>query len=61
MEMKSYVEDVGNRRFSDTGRDRSSGPIRGVDSGLFNGQGVYPQPVGALSLNGKEAEGVVMI
>ncbi|GAB4856246.1 hypothetical protein Ancab_014173 [Ancistrocladus abbreviatus] len=65
MEMKSYVQDIGNQRFSDTGSHSSTGPIRvkekfypcpfqGVDPGLFHGQGVYPQPTGVPSLNGKE-------
>ncbi|KAL8141039.1 hypothetical protein V2J09_007060 [Rumex salicifolius] len=39
MDMKKYVEEIGNNRFSDVGSHTSSGPIRGVDSGLFNSQG----------------------
>ncbi|GMH10019.1 hypothetical protein Nepgr_011860 [Nepenthes gracilis] len=57
MQMKSYIQDIANQRFSDTGCQTSSGPIikdKGVDSGLFNSQGVYPQPTAAPCLNGKD-------
>ncbi|KAL9258206.1 MACPF domain-containing protein [Drosera capensis] len=58
MEMKSYVQHIGNQRFSDTESLAFSGPLRpkdkGGDSGLFNSQGIYPQPSVAQSLEGKE-------
>ncbi|KAL9256032.1 MACPF domain-containing protein [Drosera capensis] len=57
-EMKSYVQHIGNQRFSDTESLAFSGPLRpkdkGGDSGLFNSQGIYPQPSVAPSLQGKE-------
>ncbi|XP_038697575.1 MACPF domain-containing protein CAD1-like [Tripterygium wilfordii] len=58
MEMKNYVQEIGNRRFSDTGRLASSGQMKfkdkGADSGLFNGQEIYPQPTSASFPTGKE-------
>ncbi|XP_038990671.1 MACPF domain-containing protein CAD1-like isoform X1 [Hibiscus syriacus] len=59
MEIKNYVQDIGNQRFSDNEIHRSSGQIKlkdkaGVDPGLFNSQGIYPQPSNAPYLNGKE-------
>lgn len=58
LEMKNYIQDIGNQRFMDTESQTSSGPIRikdkSGDSGLFNSQGVYPQPTGVPSLSGKE-------
>ncbi|XP_074302929.1 MACPF domain-containing protein CAD1-like [Silene latifolia] len=57
-ELKSYVRDIGNLRFMDMESHTSSGPIRmkdkSGDSGLFNSQGIYPQPTSGPSLNGKE-------
>ncbi|KAJ4950238.1 hypothetical protein NE237_027070 [Protea cynaroides] len=46
-------------KFSDTGSHASSGPMKfkdnkGVDPGLFNSQGIYPQPPGAPYLAGKK-------
>ncbi|KAF3447970.1 hypothetical protein FNV43_RR08677 [Rhamnella rubrinervis] len=58
MEIKNYVQDIGNQRFSDTQRHTSSGlkkvKDKGVDPGLFNSQGIYPQPAAAPYLAGKE-------
>ncbi|XP_050212545.1 MACPF domain-containing protein CAD1-like [Mercurialis annua] len=58
MEIKNYVEDIGNQRFSDAESHRNSGPMRlkdkSGDSGLFNSQGIYPQPTSAPYHSGKE-------
>ncbi|PON94435.1 Membrane attack complex component/perforin (MACPF) domain containing protein [Trema orientale] len=58
LEIKNYVQDIGNQRFSDAESHSSSGPMKlkdkGVDPGLFNSQGVYPQPTNAPYLSGKE-------
>lgn len=58
MEIKNYVQDIGNQRFCDKESLTSSGQIKlkdkGLDSGLFNSQGIYPQPTSAPYLNGKE-------
>ncbi|KAL5550628.1 hypothetical protein UlMin_000804 [Ulmus minor] len=58
LEIKNYVQDIGNQRFSDTESHTSSGPIKtkdkGVDPGLFNSQGIYPQPTTTPYLAGKE-------
>ncbi|CAN1771947.1 MACPF domain-containing protein CAD1 [Linum perenne] len=58
MEMKSYVQDVGNQRFSDTEGQASSGPLKikdkSADAGIFNSQGIYPQPTSTPYLTGKE-------
>ncbi|KAL9227825.1 hypothetical protein vseg_003472 [Gypsophila vaccaria] len=57
-ELKNYVRDIGDLRFMDMESHSSSGPIRikdkSGDSGLFNSQGVYPQPTSVPSLSGKE-------
>ncbi|XP_024934574.3 MACPF domain-containing protein CAD1 isoform X1 [Ziziphus jujuba] len=58
MEIKNYVQDIGNQRFSDVESHTSSGlkkvKDKGVDPGLFYNQGVYPQPNTASYLAGKE-------
>ncbi|KAJ4822475.1 hypothetical protein Tsubulata_011627 [Turnera subulata] len=58
MEIKHYVQDIGNQRFSDSQSLTSSGPMKikdkGADSSIFNSQGIYPQPTTAPSLAGKE-------
>ncbi|XWS35406.1 hypothetical protein CRYUN_Cryun21dG0123600 [Craigia yunnanensis] len=58
MEIKNYVQDIGNQRFSDKESLTNSGQIKlkdkGLDPGLFNSQGIYPQPTSAPYLNGKE-------
>ncbi|KAJ7950107.1 MACPF domain-containing protein [Quillaja saponaria] len=57
-EIKTYVQDIGNQRFSDTSTYTSSGQTKskdkGVDPCLFNSQGIYPQPTSATYLTGKE-------
>ncbi|KAK0584323.1 hypothetical protein LWI29_011125 [Acer saccharum] len=58
MEIKNYVQDVGNQRFSSKVNLTSSGQMKmkekGLDPGLFNSQGIYPQPTSAPYLTGKE-------
>ncbi|XWS22086.1 hypothetical protein CRYUN_Cryun29cG0004200 [Craigia yunnanensis] len=58
MEIKNYVRDIGNQRFSGKESLTSSGQIKlkdkGLDPGLFNSQGIYPQPTSAPYLNVKE-------
>ncbi|KAL5806739.1 hypothetical protein ACOSQ3_029631 [Xanthoceras sorbifolium] len=58
MDIKNYVQDVGNQRFSDKVSLTSSGQMKlnekGLDPGLFNSQGIYPQPTSAPYLTGKE-------
>ncbi|CAK7343594.1 unnamed protein product [Dovyalis caffra] len=58
LEIKHYVQDIGNQRFSDTESHTSSGPMKLKDkvgdSGIFNSQGIYPQPTSAPYLTGKE-------
>ncbi|KAL5710026.1 hypothetical protein ACHQM5_020640 [Ranunculus cassubicifolius] len=59
MEIKNYVQDIGDRRFSNTENHTSSGPIKFMDKAaepyLFNNQGVYPQPhIAAPYITGKE-------
>ncbi|KAK6943374.1 Membrane attack complex component/perforin (MACPF) domain [Dillenia turbinata] len=46
LEFKTYVQEIGNQRFSDA--------ASGGDSRLFNSQGIYPQPTSAPYLTGKE-------
>ncbi|XP_030541832.1 MACPF domain-containing protein CAD1-like [Rhodamnia argentea] len=57
-EIKNYVQEIGNQRFSDTESHASSGQKKikdkGADPHLFYSQGVYPQPTGAAFLSGKE-------
>ncbi|XP_051130500.1 MACPF domain-containing protein CAD1-like [Andrographis paniculata] len=60
MEIKNYVQDIGNQRFSNPEGLTNSGLLRykdkGSDPSLFNSQGIYPQPASApyLSRSGKE-------
>lgn len=58
MEIKTYVRDVGNQRFCDKDSLASSGQLKlkdkSLDPGLFNSQGIYPQPTSAPYLTGKE-------
>ncbi|XP_061965686.1 MACPF domain-containing protein CAD1-like isoform X1 [Populus nigra] len=58
LEIKHYVQDIGNQRFSDMEGHTSSGPVKLKDkvgdSGIFNSQGIYPQPTSAPYLTGKE-------
>ncbi|KAF8042176.1 hypothetical protein BT93_A0711 [Corymbia citriodora subsp. variegata] len=57
-EIKNYVQEIGNQRFSDAESHASSGQKKikdkGADPHLFYSQGVYPQPTGAPLLSGKE-------
>ncbi|XP_031406102.1 MACPF domain-containing protein CAD1-like [Punica granatum] len=56
MEIKSYVQEIGNQRFCEAEVHATPGQKlkdKGVDPHLFNSQGVYPQP-GAPYLTGKE-------
>ncbi|WCJ27825.1 MAC/Perforin domain-containing protein [Euphorbia peplus] len=58
MDVKSYVQDIGNQRFSDAESHTSSVPMKikdkAGDSGIFNSQGIYPQPTNTPYLTGKE-------
>ncbi|ONK62570.1 uncharacterized protein A4U43_C07F5490 [Asparagus officinalis] len=58
IEIKSYIQDIGDQRFSDSESHTSSGPMKlkdkAVDPFSFNSQGVYPQPPSAPYLNAKE-------
>ncbi|KAK4802539.1 hypothetical protein SAY86_000742 [Trapa natans] len=56
MEIKNYVQEIGNQRFCDSEIHATSGQNmkdKGVDPHLFNSQGIYPQP-GAPYHSGKE-------
>ncbi|XP_042514224.1 MACPF domain-containing protein CAD1-like isoform X2 [Macadamia integrifolia] len=63
MEIKKYVKDIGDQRFSDSESHTSSGPMKikdkAADTSLFNGQGIYPQPPSAPYLSGKEDVSVI--
>ncbi|KAK4396029.1 MACPF domain-containing protein CAD1 [Sesamum angolense] len=65
MEIKNYVQDIGNQRFSSPESLTSSGLLRykdkGSDPSLFNSQGIYPQPAGAPYLSGSGKEDVTVI
>ncbi|PIN08196.1 hypothetical protein CDL12_19227 [Handroanthus impetiginosus] len=65
VEIKSYVQDIGNQRFSSTEGITSSGPLKykdkGSDPSLFNSQGIYPQPASAPYLSGSGKEDVTVI
>ncbi|XP_068668805.1 MACPF domain-containing protein CAD1-like isoform X2 [Aristolochia californica] len=58
MELKKYVKDIGDQRFSNTESQTSLGPMKimdkGVDPYLFSSQGVFPHPPGAPCPTGKE-------
>ncbi|XP_010325753.1 MACPF domain-containing protein CAD1-like isoform X1 [Solanum lycopersicum] len=59
VEIKNYVQDIGNQRFSSTGSLTSSGLLKYKQAGdpsIFNNQGIYPQPTSAPYIpgNGKE-------
>ncbi|XP_064960380.1 MACPF domain-containing protein CAD1-like isoform X2 [Musa acuminata AAA Group] len=57
-EIKNYILDVGDQRFSETESVTSSGPIKlkgkAVDPFIFNSQGIHPQPLNAPYLTAKE-------
>ncbi|XP_011095129.1 MACPF domain-containing protein CAD1 [Sesamum indicum] len=65
MEIKNYVQDIGNQRFSSPESLTSSGLLKykdkGSDPSLFNSQGIYPQPAGAPYLSGSGKEDVTVI
>ncbi|XP_073281723.1 MACPF domain-containing protein CAD1-like [Primulina huaijiensis] len=63
MEIKNYVQDIGNQRFSSTEGLASSGLLnfKGTDPSLFNNQGIYPQPASAAYLSGSSKEDVTVI
>ncbi|KAL3531606.1 hypothetical protein ACH5RR_005127 [Cinchona calisaya] len=65
VEIKSYVQDIGNQRFSSTEPLTSSGLLKykdkGSDPSLFNSQGVYPQPSSTPFLAGNGKEDVTVI
>ncbi|XP_052173438.1 MACPF domain-containing protein CAD1-like [Diospyros lotus] len=65
IEIKNYVQDIGNHRFSNTDNLTRSGLLKykekGVDPSLFNSQGIYPQPASAPYLSGNGKEDVTVI
>nr|XP_016480938.1 PREDICTED: MACPF domain-containing protein CAD1-like isoform X2 [Nicotiana tabacum] len=65
VEVKNYVQDVGNQRFSSAESLTSSGLLRykdkANDPSLFNNQGVYPQPSSAPYIPGNGKEDVTVI
>uniref|UniRef100_A0A2P2KZY3 MACPF domain-containing protein CAD1-like isoform X2 n=1 Tax=Rhizophora mucronata TaxID=61149 RepID=A0A2P2KZY3_RHIMU len=56
-EIKNYVQEIGNQRFAQMD-SCNSGLMKikekGGDSGIFNSQGIYPQPTSVPYLTGKE-------
>lgn len=58
LEIKNYIQDIGNQRFSDINSHTSSGQTKSKDKGVdpfsFNSQGIYPQPTTATYPTGKE-------
>ncbi|XP_020681215.1 MACPF domain-containing protein CAD1 [Dendrobium catenatum] len=58
MDIKNYIQDIGDQRFSENEGHSSSGPMKMKDKATdpfsFNGQGVYPQPPTAPYLSAKE-------
>lgn len=58
LEIKNYIQDIGNHRFSDINSHTSSGQTKSKDKGVepfsFNSQGIYPQPTTATYPTGKE-------
>ncbi|CAI8600663.1 unnamed protein product [Vicia faba] len=58
LEIKNYIQDIGNQRFSDINSHTSSGQTKSKDKGVepfsFNSQGIYPQPTTATYYTGKE-------
>nr|GME08787.1 MACPF domain-containing protein CAD1-like [Ipomoea batatas] len=65
VEIKNYVQDIGNQRFSSIESLTSSGLLKykdkGSDPSLFNSQGIYPQPTNAPFLAGNGKEDVTVI
>ncbi|CAM8963864.1 unnamed protein product [Rhodiola kirilowii] len=64
MEMKNYVEEIGNKRFSSAEACMSSALVKynekTVHHYLFNSQAVQPQPAGTVHLAGKEDVTVIL-
>lgn len=58
MEIKNYIQDIGDHRFSDSENHTSFGPMelknKAAESFTFNSQGIYPQPPTAPYLTAKE-------
>ncbi|KAK3002666.1 hypothetical protein RJ639_019972 [Escallonia herrerae] len=68
MDVKNYVQDVGNQRFSRAESPTSSGLLKysdkassGLDPSLFNSQGIHPQPTSSAGLTGNGKEDVTVI
>lgn len=65
MEIKSYVHDIGNQRFSSTENLTSSGLLKykdkSSDPSIFNSQGIFPQPSNAPYIAGNGKEDVTVI
>ncbi|KAK4724886.1 hypothetical protein R3W88_027665 [Solanum pinnatisectum] len=65
MEIKSYVHDIGNQRFSSTKNLTSSGLLKykdkSSDPSIFNSQGIFPQPTNAPYIAGNGKEDVTVI
>ncbi|KAL3358678.1 hypothetical protein AABB24_015668 [Solanum stoloniferum] len=64
VEIKNYVQDIGNQRFSSTGSLTSSGLLKykqAADPSIFNNQGIYPQPTSAPYISGNGKEDVTVI
>ncbi|XP_020576435.1 MACPF domain-containing protein CAD1-like isoform X2 [Phalaenopsis equestris] len=58
MDIKNYIQDIGDQRFSENEGLSSAGPMKMKDKAAdpfsFNSQGVYPQPPAAPYLSAKE-------
>ncbi|KAH7672510.1 Membrane attack complex component/perforin (MACPF) domain-containing protein [Dioscorea alata] len=58
MEIKNYIQDIGDHRFSDSENHTSFGPMelknKAAEPFTFNSQGIYPQPPTAPYLTAKE-------
>ncbi|XP_015055934.1 MACPF domain-containing protein CAD1-like [Solanum pennellii] len=65
MEIKSYVHDIGNQRFSSIENLTSSGLLKykdkSSDPSIFNSQGIFPQPTNAPYIAGNGKEDVTVI
>ncbi|KAK7294854.1 hypothetical protein RJT34_17751 [Clitoria ternatea] len=63
LEIKKYIQDIGNQRFSDNNTHSSSYQTKStdkvVDTFSFNNQGIHPQPTTETYLTGKEDVRVV--
>lgn len=65
VEIKNYIQEIGNQRFSSIESLTNSGLLKykdkGSDPSLFNSQGIYPQPTSAPFLAGNGKEDVTVI